>query len=100
MTAWEARQTCLSNRRLSVEKNLEDRVRQRAYFMWLDSDRGLDSTVCWLAAEREVLAEAEREAAASSPGLAAHQMARRVNALLLLESGPDDGEADLGVAAE
>lgn len=89
-----------------MEKNVEDRIRERAYFMWLDSDRGLDSTVFWLAAEREVLAEVEREAATASrraeasPETTAGRMARRVNALLLLESGSGREEADIGVAAE
>lgn len=89
-----------------MEMTLEDRIRQRAYYMWLDGGGGLDSTSYWLTAEREVLADTEREAAAVSPRMdadldpAAHSLARRVNALVLLESGSGGDAADIGVAAE
>jgi hypothetical protein len=73
-----------------MESTMEDRIRQRAYFLWLDNDRTGDATYFWLAAEREVLAEIEKEATT----------ARRVNALVLLESGSDREQPELGVAAE
>jgi hypothetical protein len=73
-----------------MESTMEDRIRQRAYFLWLDNDRTGDATSFWLAAEREVLAEIEKEATT----------ARRVNALVLLESGSDREQPELGIAAE
>ncbi len=89
-----------------MESTMEDRIRQYAYFLWLDNNRTGDATVFWLAAERKVLAEVEKEAAAVvedtrlSPQSAAHRLARRVNALVLLESGADREAPELGVAAE
>ena len=46
---------------------LEDRIRQRAYFLSLSSGGAGDETHFWLVAEREVLTEVAMESAAASP---------------------------------
>jgi Protein of unknown function (DUF2934) len=89
-----------------MESTMEDRIRQHAYFLWLDNNRTGDATSFWLAAERAVLAEVEQEAvtalqqAQAAAESAARQLARRVNALVLLESGSAREEPELGIAAE
>lgn len=85
-----------------MEQALQDRIRQHAYFLWISGGGAGDETHFWLIAEREVLAEVAMESAAAfqlaeatqspeaakpSPGTAAHRLARRVNALVLLDSG-------------
>jgi hypothetical protein len=85
-----------------MKLTLESRIRQRAYFLWLSGGGAGDETHFWLIAEREVLVEVAMESAAAfelaeatqlaeaakpSPGSAAHRLARRVNALVLLDSG-------------
>ncbi|MEZ5889596.1 MAG: DUF2934 domain-containing protein [Xanthobacteraceae bacterium] len=97
ITTWETPWTCLSNGRLGVNSNLEDRIRERAYFLWLDASKAGDATYFWLIAEREVLAQVAIEAATNlqlpqaaakrSPGIGEHQSARRVNALVQLAPG-------------
>lgn len=72
----------------------DERIRQRAYFLWLDDSETDDATHFWLIAEREVLAEIAMEAATAlqlaeaaakpNPESAKHQLARRVNALVQL----------------
>ena len=89
-----------------MESTMEDRIREQAYFLWLANNCTGDATCFWLAAEREVLAEVEKEAAEAvedaqaSPLSATHRSARRVNALVLLEAESDRNEPELGVAAE
>lgn len=74
--------------------NLEDRIRERAYFLWLDASKAGDATYFWLIAEREVLAQVAMEAAAkSTPESAEHQSARRVNALVQLDAGANREQA-------
>ena len=46
---------------------LEDRIRWRAYFLWLNDGDAGDESHYWLIAEREVLAEVAIESAAASP---------------------------------
>ena len=46
---------------------LEDRIRQRAYFLSLSGGGAGDETHFWLVAEREVLTEVATESAAASP---------------------------------
>lgn len=80
--------------------NLEDRIRERAYFLWLDASEAGDATYFWLIAEREVLAQVAMEAAAKlNPESAEHQSARRVNALVQLASGASREQAALDVVA-
>ena len=92
---------------------LEDRIRQRAYFLWLNGGGAGDETHFWLIAEREVaevamesaiafqLAEASQSAATAkpSPGEAAHRLARRVNALVLLDTGQNCEQVDFAFVA-
>jgi hypothetical protein len=80
-----------------VNSNLEDRIRERAYFLWLDASKAGDATYFWLIAEREVLAQVAIEAATTlqlpqaaskqGPEIGEHQAARRVNALVQLAPG-------------
>jgi len=71
-----------------MDLTLEDRIRQRAYFLWLDDAAGGNPTYFWLIAEREVLAEIAMQAAAKPNGESAEQReARRVNALVQLAPG-------------
>lgn len=83
---------------------MEDRIREHAYFLWINNGRIGDANYFWLAAEQEILAAAEKEtvldAAPAVPQSAAQRIARRVNALVLLEIEPDREESVLGVAAE
>ena len=85
---------------------LEDRIRERAYFQWLNNaeagewlnnaEAGDARPHFWLIAEREVLAEVAMESATAfqfaeaaakrNPKSAEHQLARRVNALVQLDS--------------
>ena len=46
---------------------LEDRIRQRAYFLSLSGGGSGDQTHFWLVAEREVLTEVPRESVVASP---------------------------------
>ena len=50
-----------------MKLTLEDRIRQRAYFLSLSAAGAGDETHFWLVAEREVLAEVVMESAAASP---------------------------------
>ena len=50
-----------------MKLTLEDRIRQRAYFLSLSGGGAGDETYFWLVAEREVLAEVVMESAAASP---------------------------------
>ena len=82
-----------------MNSNLEDRIRERAYFLWLDASKAGDANYFWLTAEREVLAQVAIEAATNpqlpqtaakrSPEIGEHQSARRVNALVQLAPGID-----------
>jgi Protein of unknown function (DUF2934) len=77
-----------------VNLNLEDRIRERAYFLWLDASEAGDATYFWLIAEREVLAQVAVEAAARlNPESAEQQSARRVNALVQLAAGANREQA-------
>jgi len=79
-----------------MELSLEDRIRRRAYFLWIDSGGAGDDVYFWLIAEGQVLAEVAVEAetarqiTATEPELSP---ARRVNALILLESDSNCEEA-------
>ena len=89
-----------------MEQAFEDRIRQHAYFLWLDSGGAGDPNYFWLTAELDVLAEVGMESATdfqhtgASGESAAHRLARRVNALVLLESVPDPEAAEAALAAE
>ena len=50
-----------------MKLTLEDRIRQRAYFLSLSGGGAGDETHFWLVAEQEVLAEVVMESAAASP---------------------------------
>jgi hypothetical protein len=51
-----------------MERNLSDRIRERAYEIWLSGGcRDGEADQHWLAAERQLLAEASVEVAARSP---------------------------------
>jgi hypothetical protein len=77
-----------------VNLNLEDRIRERAYFLWLDASEAGDATYFWLIAEREVLAQVAVEAAARlNLESAEQQSARRVNALVQLAAGANREQA-------
>jgi len=88
---------------------LEDRIRERAYFQWLNNAEAGDATHFWLIAEREVLAEVAMESATAfqfaeaaakrNPESAEHQLARRVNALVQLDSGANREQAGFGLVA-
>ena len=43
------------------ERDLSDRIRERAYEMWIASGRDGEAEQHWLAAEREILSALERE---------------------------------------
>ena len=67
-----------------MKLTLEDRIRQRAYFLWLDGTGAGDDIHFWLIAEREVLAGVAMEAAAAyqlAEATAKPHPAQRVNAL-------------------
>jgi len=80
-----------------MELSLEDRIRRHAYFLWLDGGGGAGDDVCfWLIAEGQVLAEVAVEAETARQITAAEaelSPARRVNALILLESDSNCEEA-------
>ncbi|MGA8155880.1 MAG: DUF2934 domain-containing protein [Rhodoplanes sp.] len=79
---------------------MEDRIRERAYFLWLDASKAGDATYFWLIAEREVLAQVAMEAAAKpTPEPAERQSTRRVNALVQLDAGANREQAALDVIA-
>ena len=50
-----------------MKLTLEDRIRQRAYFLSLSGGGAGDETHFWLVAEREVLTEVATESATGSP---------------------------------
>jgi hypothetical protein len=78
---------------------LEDRIRERAYFLWLDASKAGDATYFWLTAEREVLAQVAMEAAEKPNPESERQSARRVNALVQLDAGANREQAVLDVIA-
>ena len=90
-----------------MKLTLEDRIRQRAYFLWLDSAGVGEDIHFWLVAESQVLAEVAMESTTASrlaeataepnPESAERQLARRVNALVLLESDSDSEQAAFGL---
>lgn len=83
-----------------MKLNLEDRIRERAYFLWLDASEAGDATYFWLIAEREVLAQAAMEAAARPiPESAERPSTRRVNALVQLDAGSGREQPALDVIA-
>jgi DUF2934 family protein len=92
-----------------MKLTLEDRIRQRAYFLWLDGSGAGDATYYWLIAEREVSAEVALEAATAlqlaetaakpPPESADHQLARRVNALVQLAPGANREQAGVDLVA-
>jgi len=45
-----------SHREVIMSENLEQQIRERAYFLWLDAGRPAESSdVFWLAAQREIV---------------------------------------------
>jgi len=83
-----------------VNLNLEDRIRERAYFLWLDASEAGDATYFWLIAEREVSAQVAMEAAAKpNPESAERPSTRRVNALVQLDAGSSREQVALDVIA-
>ncbi len=79
--------------------NLEDRIRERAYFLWLDASEAGDATYFWLIAEREVLAQVAMEVAAKPNPESERQSTRRVNALVQLDAGANREQDVLDVIA-
>jgi hypothetical protein len=79
-----------------MNPTLEDRIRERAYFLWLESGSAGDDIYYWLIAEREVMADVATQAATVpqiedvSEKLNA---ARRVNALVQIDLGADREQA-------
>lgn len=79
-----------------MELSLEDRIRRRAYFLWLDRGGAGNDVYFWLIAEGQVLAELAVEAETTRQIAAAEaelSPARRVNALILLETDSNCEEA-------
>jgi len=79
-----------------MELSLEDRIRRRAYFLWLDGGGAGNDVYFWLIAEGQVLAEVAVEAETARQITATEgelSPARRVNALILLESDSNCEEA-------
>ena len=79
-----------------MELPLEDRIRQHAYFLWLDNAGAGNDVYFWLAAENQILAEVAMEAETArqlAEATARLDPARRVNALVLLESESDCDQA-------
>ena len=79
-----------------MEQALQNRIRERAYFLWLSDGEAGDEMHFWLIAEREVLADVATNSAAPfqsakarakrSPRSGAHRFTQRVNALVQLDS--------------
>jgi hypothetical protein len=79
-----------------MELSLEDRIRRRAYFLWLDRGGAENDVYFWLIAEGQVLAELAVEAETTRQIAATEaelSPARRVNALILLETDSNCEEA-------
>ena len=65
-----------------MELTLEDRIRQRAYFLSLSGGGASDETHFWLVAEREVLTEVAMESAVVSPEAIQSMQAARPTAVV------------------
>ena len=65
---------------------LEDRIRERAYFLSQGGGGADDGTHFWLIAEREVLAEVAMESAANSQPSEAVQLAEAANPIPVLQA--------------
>ena len=65
---------------------LEDRIRERAYFLSQRGGRADDGTHFWLIAEREVLAEVAMESAANSQPSEAVQLAETASPIPVLQA--------------
>ncbi|MFO1097057.1 MAG: DUF2934 domain-containing protein [Xanthobacteraceae bacterium] len=91
-----------------MDSTLEDLIRQRAYFLWLDDSGSTDATYFWLIAEREVMAEvaaqsatARERAEVAAPAnrrSGENQEARRVNALVQLSPDAPYEQTATGIA--
>ena len=91
-----------------MDSTLEDLIRQRAYFLWLDDSASTDATYFWLIAEREVMAEVAAQAATARERAEAaapanrrsgeNQEARRINALVQLSPDAPYEHAATGIA--
>jgi hypothetical protein len=91
-----------------MESALENRIRERAYFLWLSGGEAGDEKHFWLIAEREELADVAMNSAAAfqsakargkrSPRSGAHATGR-VNALVQLDSSSNCEQATFGRAA-
>ena len=91
-----------------MDSTLEDLIRQRAYFLWLDDSASTDATYFWLIAEREVMAEVAAHAATAGERAEAaapanrrsgeNQEARRVNALVQLSPDAPYEQTATGIA--
>ena len=89
-----------------MKLTLEDRIRQRAYFLWVSGAGAGDETHFWLIAERVVLAEVAMEsstvfqrAEATAKPSPISAVARRVNALVQLDSCSNCEQTAFGLAA-
>ena len=91
-----------------MDSTLEDLIRQRAYFLWLDDSASTDATYFWLIAEREVMAEVAAQAAtareraqaaapASRPS-GENKEPRRINALVQLAPDAPYEQTATGIA--
>jgi hypothetical protein len=69
-----------------MKQNLEDRIRERAYFLSLAGGGGGDGVNFWLIAEREVLAEVAIESAAASQLAEATQSAETAKPTAVLQA--------------
>ena len=65
---------------------LEDRIRERAYFLSQRGSQTDDGTYFWLIAEREVLAEVAMECAANSQPSEAVQLAEAASPIPVLQA--------------
>lgn len=91
-----------------MDSTLEELIRQRAYFLWLDDSASNDATYFWLIAEREVMAEVAAQAATAREHAEAaapanrrsgeNQEPRRVNALVQLATGATYEQTATGIA--
>jgi hypothetical protein len=89
-----------------MKLTLVDRIRQRAYFLWVSGGGAGDETHFWLTAEREVLAEVAMDSAtvfqraeATAKPSPISAVARRVNALVQLDSCSNCEQTAFGLAA-
>ena len=65
------------------ERDLSDRIRERAYEMWIASGRDGEAEQHWLTAEGEILSASQSSAASRRPGPLVHPQSERQRKLRL-----------------